>query len=396
MGVVDFLRIIIVLLVVIIGILGLLYLRVKMKEDEKEEDVMINSNNQKSKMGDDYGKFQGVLSKESIFEFMDFDEITDNMIVRKNATQFVMVLQCNGINYDLMSEQEKIAVEEGFVQFLNTLRFPIQLYVQTRTLNLRDIIEEYKARVESIATDIQKLEQKIMQERAKNNVAILEKLEFEKRRKENVLEYGVNITDYVEKMSSNKNVLQQKTYVIVSYYTAEYGGGMENYSKEEIINIAFSELYTRVQNVMSALATSAVTSKILESEELAELLYIAYNRDDAEKIQLSKALDANYDALYSTGKDILENKRKMLDEEINLKAIEMATNSIVTADKIRQEKEEKTKEEKIKEKASSLLDDYKDRMDSELYELAKSEVENSSEALESPKKRKTVTRKKTN
>ena len=397
MGVLGFLRVIIVLLIVIIGILALLYLRMKMKENENnEEDEMIQTNEQKSKMGDEYGKFQGVLSKESIFEFMDFDEITDNMIVRKNGTQFVMVLQCNGINYDLMSEQEKIAVEEGFVQFLNTLRFPIQLYVQTRTLNLRDIIDEYKARVEDIATDIQKLDQKIIQEKARNNLAIMEKLEFEKRRKENVLEYGVNITDYVEKMSSNKNVLQQKTYVVVSYYTAEYGGGVENYSREEIINIAFSELYTRVQNVMSALTTAGVTSKILDSEELAELLYIAYNRDDAERIQLSKALDANYDALYTTAKDVLEKKEKMLDEEINLKAIEMATNSIVAADKVRQEKEqkEKAKQEKIKEKASTLLDEYRDRMDDELYELAKEEIEKPAKATQV--KRRSTTKKKTN
>ena len=397
MGVLGFLRVIIVLLIVIIGILALLYLRMKMKENENnEEDEMIQTNEQKSKMGDEYGKFQGVLSKESIFEFMDFDEITDNMIVRKNGTQFVMVLQCNGINYDLMSEQEKIAVEEGFVQFLNTLRFPIQLYVQTRTLNLRDIIDEYKARVEDIATDIQKLDQKIIQEKARNNLAIMEKLEFEKRRKENVLEYGVNITDYVEKMSSNKNVLQQKTYVVVSYYTAEYGGGVENYSREEIINIAFSELYTRVQNVMSALTTAGVTSKILDSEELAELLYIAYNRDDAERIQLSKALDANYDALYTTAKDVLEKKEKMLDEEINLKALEMATNSIVAADKVRQEKEqkEKAKQEKIKEKASTLLDEYRDRMDDELYELAKEEIEKPAKATQV--KRRSTTKKKTN
>ena len=73
-------------------------------------------------------------------DFMEFDEIVDNMIVRKNRNQFVMVIQCNGVNYDLMSADEKMGVEEGFVQFLNTLRFPIQLYVQSRTLNLKAII----------------------------------------------------------------------------------------------------------------------------------------------------------------------------------------------------------------------------------------------------------------
>ena len=36
------------------------------------------------------------------------------------------------------------------MQFLNTLRFPIQLYVQTRSLNLKDIIDGYKDKVKNL------------------------------------------------------------------------------------------------------------------------------------------------------------------------------------------------------------------------------------------------------
>ena len=139
------------------------------------------------------------MTQESIFDFMEFDEVIDNMIVRKNKTQYIMVLQCNGVNYDLMSEQEKIAVEEGFVQFLNTLRFPIQLYVQSRTLNLKDIVEGYKERVNVVNNDINKIDLKMEQAKRANNKALQEKLYFEKRRKQNVLEYGIDITNYVER-----------------------------------------------------------------------------------------------------------------------------------------------------------------------------------------------------
>ena len=93
-----------------------------------------------------------------------------------------MILQCNGVNYDLMSEQEKISVEEGFVQFLNTLRFPIQLYIQSRTLNLRDIIATYKSRVDTLASEIDKLDTKIAQAKAQGNRALMEKLQFERKR----------------------------------------------------------------------------------------------------------------------------------------------------------------------------------------------------------------------
>ncbi len=79
---------------------------------------------------------------------MEFDTVEDNMISTKNGGKYViMVVECQGINYDLMSEVEKNAVEEGFIQFLNTLRHPIQIYTQTRTINLESSIQTYRDKV---------------------------------------------------------------------------------------------------------------------------------------------------------------------------------------------------------------------------------------------------------
>ena len=349
----------------------------KTKQADTRSELIEDDEDKEKKVDQNYGKFTGNLTRESIFEFMEFDEIVDNMIVRKNGTQYIMILQCNGVNYDLMSEDEKISVEEGFVQFLNTLRFPIQLYIQSRTLNLRDIIDEYKSRVDNLTIEIEKLEAKIAQAQVSGNRALREKLEFEKRRKINILEYGIDITDYVDKLSSNRNVLHQRTYVVVSYYSAEIGGGLDKYSKEEIYNMCFAELYTRCQNIASALGTSQITSTILDSEELAELLYVAYNRDEAEVLQLAKALDSQYDALYSSGKDVLTKKQEKLDQEINIAAIDMATDSLLKADRQKQIEELDlaiSKEEKIKQKANEILDTYKEQLDPRVYQLAKEEV----------------------
>ena len=371
-------------IMILLVILYIYLMRPKKEKPEKEPNLIESTDEapKEKKKIEPYGRFQGELSRQSIFEFMEFDEIVDDMIVRKDGSQYIMVLQCNGVNYDLMSEQEKIAVEEGFVQFLNTLRFPIQLYIQSRTLNLRDIIEDYKERVDNLALEIDKVDSKIAQAKTRNNRALIEKLEFEKRRKTNVLEYGIDITDYVEKLSSNKNVLQQKTYVIVSYYSAEIGGGLDKYSKEEIYNMCFSELYTRCQNIASALGTSQITSKILDSEELAELLYIAYNRDESELLSLSKAMNSQYDALYSSGKDVLQKKQEKLDQEINIAAIDIATDSILRADKrkqledIQKMQDQALKNEKIQERALDLLDAYEEQLNPRVYDLAKEEVKN--------------------
>lgn len=360
----------------------------KAKKEKEVDQAITDQNTDQSKIKQNYGKFTTNLTRESIFEFMEFDEIVDNMIVRKNGTQYIMILQCNGVNYDLMSEQEKISVEEGFVQFLNTLRFPIQLYIQSRTLNLRDIIEEYKARVDNLTVEIDKIDAKIAQAKTQGNRALREKLEFEKRRKINILEYGIDITDYVEKLSSNRNVLQQRTYVVVSYYSAEMGGGLDKYSKEEIYNMCFAELYTRCQNIASALGTSQITSQILDSEQLAELLYVAYNRDEAELLQLSKSLDAQYDSLYSSGKDVLKKKQEKIDQEINIAAIDMATDSILKADRQKQIEELElaiSKEEKIKQRANEILDTYQEQLDPRVYQLAKKEVDKSGDDKEKEK-----------
>ena len=144
----------------------------KETSDLSEDSGSSEEDEKKKKPLEEYGKFHGVMRKEDIREFMDFDTIVDDMIVRKKQKQFVMVIQCNGINFDLMSEQEKISVEEGFVQFLNTLRFPIQLYVQSRTLNLREIIEKYKNRVETLSDEIKKLDIKIAQANTQGDRAL--------------------------------------------------------------------------------------------------------------------------------------------------------------------------------------------------------------------------------
>ncbi len=381
MEIITVLQIVLAILVfIILGLVAAYFLMIYMnnrKEEEKEEEAL-------GIKDEELKDFNG-MPRESIFKFMEFDEVKDNMIIRKNRTQYIMILQCSGVNYDLMSEEEKIAVEEGFVQFLNTLRFPIQLYIQTRSLNLREIVEDYKTRVSDIAQDIEKLNSRIQAAKETKNDRLLEKLQFEKKRKERVLDYGMDIAEYVARMSLNKNVLQQRTYLILSYFASETGATAET-PKDEVDAMCFSELYTRAQTAMRSLQASEVGSKILNSEEIAELLYIAYNRDDSEILQFSKALDAQYDALYSSGKDVLQKRQEKLDEEINRKAIELATDSIVRADKYKQIEEMK-EEQKVKERANELIDQYKDQLDEVTYNGAKEEVKKAK--VKTTRKRKT-------
>ena len=335
----------------------------KKQEDEKEPGT-------KGKTSNTQTKLQGI---ESMSKFLAFDEIVDSMIVRKNRTQYVMVVQCKGVNYDLLGEEEKIAIENGFNQFLNTLRFPVQLYIQSRSLNLKDSIDKYEEKVNEVKDEIVKLEAQIKREQANGRMDLVRRLEFDRKRKMNILEYGLDITNYVARLSQNRNVLQQNTYVAVAYYTSEFGGEISNYSKEEVDNIAFSELYTRTQTIIRALAASGVTGRVINSEELAELLYVAYNRDDSELISVKKAIETQYDSLYNTAKDVLDKQKELIEEKLDKEAIDLTSESISKADRILKLRQEN--KEEIRRRAMAYVERYRGDMTDELFEETKKQVE---------------------
>lgn len=385
---VDMLNLILVVIlgfIVLLGLIAVLLIFKMRKKDkpEKQEAIKIQSKEENSNLISRTGK-----SINSIYKFMEFDEITDNMIARKNRKQYVMVIQCKGINYDLLSEDEKNAVETGFIEFLNTLRFPIQLYVQTRTLNLNDILNEYERRIVNINDQIIKINSQIEMARARGNNEAIERLLFERRRKENILEYGESIEDYTKQISDSKNILQQKTYIVLSYFTSEFGD-VSKYSREEVNDIAFTELYTRAQTLIRALASAEVSGKVLDSEELAELLYVAYNRDSSEKYTLRDALNSEYDRLYSTARDVLQEKKDRINRQIEEDAARLASRSIIRADEMTREERQR----KVKQRALEMIDDYKDELTNKMYEDAQNQIKNgeTEEAvIDKPKRRRIV------
>ena len=268
----SILTIIIIIIVMLLFALAGVYFLSRNKKEKKEKTIEGQENTKGKEIK------AKTFAVEPVSNFMEFDKVEDNMIVTKNGLKYVMVIECQGINYDLMSGVEKNSVEEGFIQFLNTIRYPIQIYVQTRTINLESSIQTYRDRVKQIEADFEKQEMRYKEMRSSGNYTKeqLDRAYYDLTKQRNLTEYGKDIIYTTEKMSLNKNVLNQKYYIIVPYYPDELG--QNDFDKEEIQNLAFSELYTRCQSLIRTLAGCEVGGKILTSNELIELLYVAYNR----------------------------------------------------------------------------------------------------------------------
>lgn len=317
--------IIIIVILILLAVLAIVYFTTKNKKSKKEERIETSAEKA------DVNKKTKTFAVESVMDFMEFDRVEDNMIVQKNGAKYIMVVECQGINYDLMSEVEKNGVEEGFIQFLNTLRHPIQIYVQTRTINLESSLQTYKDRVKQIEENLQKQEMQYREMQSSGNYTKeqVDKAYYELTKQRNLTEYGKDIIYTTEKMSLNKNVLNQKYYIVVPYFPEELGEN--DFDKEEIKNLSFSELYTRCQSIIRTLSACDINGKILNSDELVELLYVAYNRDEQEVFGLDKALRAGYDELYSTAPDILDKKMRALDRKIEEEAYNKANEKVKEA-----------------------------------------------------------------
>lgn len=367
---------VLIFMVCILVVLCIIFVCLKLKKDNpnknKKKKLDSKTNEQ---VATNKGNTAKSYNKQSIFKFMDFDKIQDNMIVQKDGKRFLMVIECQGINYDLMSGLEKNSVEQGFLQFLNTLRYPIQIYVQTRTVNLSNSIHTYKDKVSEISKDLVNKQMEYNQKvrSGQYDAKELQKEKYEIVRQKNLYEYGVDIVNNTERMSLNKNILSKHYYVIIPYYSEELG--TNDYDKEEIYNIAFSELYTKAQTIINSLAVCGINSKVLNSMELTELLYVAYNRDESETFNLQRALNAGYEDLYSTAPDVLDKRMKELDLKVEEDAIKRANEAVF--DIIEENEKEKAVKRKEKEledlidqMAMAIIDDNKSSVGSDVADRA--------------------------
>lgn len=376
--------------IIVLFILIVVFIILSLKKKEKEKNKSVEKKTEVKAAPSNIVQTK-IYTTENIKKFMDFDEIKDNMIVQKDGKRLVMVVQCQGVNYDLMSSIEKVGVEQGFIQFLNTLTRPIQIHVQSRKVNLEESVENYKKRLKNIEMSYNKI--RIQYEQAQKNTDIksetFKQIKMEYVRQKNLYEYTKDIISNTEKMSLNKNILTKNYYIAISYYP----DNTDNlFKKEEILDMAFSELYTNAQSILRTLSVCGVTGKVLNSTELADLLYVAYNRDSSEVYGVDKAIKAGYDALYTTAPDVISKKIEELDKVINEKALDLAND---TVDKItlknKKQKElelkEKNLEALIRDMAKNLIEENKGYIPNEIVEESIKEIDNTEKKEEIKKKR---------
>ncbi len=196
--------------------------------------------------------------RASTQQYIDVEQVRDGAIVLRNGS-LRAVLLVSSVNFDLKSSEEQDATIMQYQNFLNSLDFPVQIVIQSRRFN----VEPYLALLRD-------------KEAQQEN----ELLRFQ------ISEYK----SFIEGLVEDQNIISKFFYVVVPFYPTESQsegfvqriGAMFKpketiLADEKVFEAYRNQLYQRVNHVMAALGATGVRLAVLDTEDLIELLYNAYN-----------------------------------------------------------------------------------------------------------------------
>jgi hypothetical protein len=200
-----------------------------------------------------------------------FQEIRDNMIIMGDGT-YRSIVAAQSVNFDLMSEREREGIEYSYQHFLNSLTFPIQIYIRSQSVDIGPY---------------------------------LEKLEQVRINQDNML-LGVLMDDYIQfidALSQEANIMDKSFFVVIPYSLGEEKAqlGKDSDSSKGLLTNLFmpakrhqhikvptnqytqakDEMTRRILAVVDGLSQVGVHAVQLKTKEIGELLYNVYNPDTA-------------------------------------------------------------------------------------------------------------------
>ncbi|GMU74072.1 MAG: hypothetical protein AMXMBFR44_2710 [Candidatus Campbellbacteria bacterium] len=199
--------------------------------------------------------------------FVPIKEIRSGVVILKDGSMR-SVLLCSSLNFALKSEDEQSAIIMQFQNLLNSVEFPIQIFIQSRELDIRPYIAllENQIKVQEI------------------NLIKMQTREY---------------IEFIKGFMENVNIMSKSFFVVVPYSPAVISaakggvkgalGGILSGKKEnpEQKIIAFeehrSQLEQRIAVVSQNLARTGIRAVQLQTEELVELYYKLFNPGDSEK-----------------------------------------------------------------------------------------------------------------
>lgn len=202
-------------------------------------------------------------SAKAAQDFVPVREVRDGIIMLKDGG-LRAVLMASSLNFALKSEDEQNAFIVQFQNFFNALDFSVQIYIQSRELDIRPYLATLEDAYKGTLDDLMRIQ---------------------------IREYIQFIRSFVE----GANIMTKQFFVVVPYSSAVIntgnkgilgslpfmgsgttGTGGKKTEKDEFEE-AVSQLDQRIAVVQQGLIRTGVRTVQLDTEEVVELLYKIFN-----------------------------------------------------------------------------------------------------------------------
>jgi hypothetical protein len=196
-------------------------------------------------------------------DFIPIKEIRNGVVILKDGG-YRSVLMASSINFALKSPDEQQAVISQFQNFLNVLEFSVQIYVQSRKLDIQPYVNLLEERMKVQTSDLMKIQ---------------------------THEY----IEFVKKFVDDANIMTKTFYVVVPYDPTPDlkktgflsrilpSSGNKQEAEKDSIEEHRSQLEQRTSIVEQGLSRTGVRVAQLGTEELIELYYKIFNPGEVDK-----------------------------------------------------------------------------------------------------------------
>jgi hypothetical protein len=203
-----------------------------------------------------------MATKTATQDFVPIADIRDGIVILENG-QMCATLLASSVNFALKSSVEQQAILSQFQAFLNTIDFSLQVYVQSRALDIRPYMEILQAREPAQYNDLMKIQ-------------LREYMEF--------------IRTFTEEV----DIMKKNFFVVVPYTPGSIDvKGIKGFlktgkRKKPVFDpVRFdenrSQLEQRVTVVEQGLSRIGVRTIPLGTDELIELYYHIFNPEETSK-----------------------------------------------------------------------------------------------------------------
>lgn len=189
--------------------------------------------------------------------FVPLADIHDDVVVLKDG-RLCMVLLASSINFALKSSEEQQAILSQFQSFLNSIDFSLQIYIQSRRLDIRPYLEILRSREDMQDNDLMR-------------VQLREYMEF------------------INKFTEQVDIMTKNFFVVVPYSPSgiETSGVASFLGKKQSAERKADKFYEdrtqleqRISIIEQGLSRIGIRTALLGTNELTELYYHIFNPED--------------------------------------------------------------------------------------------------------------------